>query len=144
MIAADFGPRPRPARPTARCSASSSTCPTGGLVDIWTVSAPTNGSTIVIFAAASDFGLTDGSGPFDYAVDTFSLEGFGDDSTSGVAGFDPFHPALSQGDFIGLDHGDAATLPVSVDLAQFATAPALGWMVVTMDDKQRWRARPIS
>lgn len=107
----------------------------GSLVDIWTVSAPTNGSTIVIFAAASDFGLTDGSGPINYAIDTFSLEGFGDDSTSGVAGFDAFHPALSQGDFIGLDHGDAANLHVSIDLAQFATAPALGWMVVTMDDK---------
>jgi minor extracellular serine protease Vpr len=108
---------------------------TGGLVDIWTVSAPTNGSTIVVFAAASDFGLTASSGPFDYAVDTFSLEGFGDDSTSGLAGFDAFHPALSQGDFIGLDRGDRVNLPVSVDLARFAAAPAFGWMVVTMDDR---------
>ena len=107
---------------------------TGGLVDLWTVSGPTNGSTIVIYAAASDFGLTEASGPFDYAVDTFSLEGFGDDETSGFAGFDPFHSAVSQGDFIGLDHGDHATLPVSVDLAHFGAAPALGWMIVTMDD----------
>jgi minor extracellular serine protease Vpr len=107
---------------------------TGGLVDLWTVSAPTNGSTMVIYAAASDFGVTAASGPFDYAVDTFSLEGFGDDATSGFAGFDPFQPAVSQGDFIGLDHGDHATLPVTVDLAHFGAAPALGWMIVTMDD----------
>ncbi len=107
---------------------------TGDLVDIWTVSAPANGSTIVIYAAASDFGLTDGGGPFDYAVDTFSLQDFGDDSTTGFAGFDPFHPAVSQGDFVGLDSGDRAGLPVTVDLARFGDAPALGWMVVTMDD----------
>jgi hypothetical protein len=107
---------------------------TGDVVDLWTVSGPTNGSTIVVYAAASDFGLTAASGPFDYAVDTFSLEGFGDDETSGFAGFDPFQPAVSQGDFIGLDHGDHATLPVSVDLAHFGPAPALGWMIVTMDD----------
>ena len=109
---------------------------TGGtLVDIWNVSAPVNGSTMVIYAAASDFGLSDGSGAFDYAVDASSLEGFGEDATSGNASFDPYHSALSQGDFIALTHGGHATLPVSIDLAQFADAPALGWMVVTMDDR---------
>ncbi|HEX7472267.1 MAG TPA: S8 family serine peptidase, partial [Candidatus Limnocylindrales bacterium] len=109
---------------------------TGGtLVDIWNVSAPTNGSTMVIYAAASDFGLADGSGAFDYSVDATSLEGFGEDHTSGTASFDPFHSALSQGDFVTLTHGGHATLPVSVDLAHFADAPALGWMVVTMDDR---------
>ena len=89
---------------------------------------------MVIYAAASDFGLADGSGAFDYSVDAISLEGFGTDSTSGTASFDPFHPAVSQGDFIGLAHGDHVALPVSVDLTSFAAAPALGWMVVTMDD----------
>lgn len=109
---------------------------TGGtLVDIWNVSAPVNGSTMVIYAAASDFGLSDGSGAFDYAVDASSLEGFGEDATSGTASFDPYHSALSQGDFVALTHGGHATLPVSIDLAQFADAPALGWMVVTMDDR---------
>jgi len=103
-------------------------------VDLWTVSAPTNGSTIVVYAAASDFGLTDGSDPIDYSVESLSLEGFGDDATSGHATFDPFHPAVSQGDFIGLDHNDAASLPVTVDLAQFAKTSSLGWMIVTMDD----------
>ncbi len=107
----------------------------GSLVgDPWTVSAPTNGSTIVIYAAASDFGLADGSGPIGYSVDSFSLEGFGDDATSGNATFDPFHPAVSQGDFVGLDHNDVASLPVTVGLAQFAATPSLGWMIVTMDD----------
>lgn len=107
----------------------------GALVDIWTVSAPVNGSTMVIFAAASDFGLADGSGAFDYAVDALSIEGFGTDSTSGTASFDPYHSAVSQGDFVGLDRGDHVALPVSIDLAQYDDAPALGWMVVTMDDR---------
>ena len=107
---------------------------TSDIVDIWTVSAPVNGSTMVIYAAASDFGLADGDPAFGYSVDAFSLEGFGDDSTSGIATFDPFHPALSQGDFVGLDQGDTLALPVSVDLTRFAAAPAIGWMFVTMDD----------
>lgn len=112
---------------------------TGGLVDIWTVSAPVNGSTIVIYAAASDFSLNDTSPPFGYSVDAFSLEGFGNDSTSGTATFDPFHPALSQGDFATLAHGAHINLPISVDLANFAAAPALGWMIVTMDDRNGGR-----
>ena len=107
---------------------------TGALVDIWTVSAPVNGSTIVIYAAASDFGLAAGAGRFEYALDAISIEDFGSDSTTGTASFDAFDPSVSQGDFIGLEQGDSASLPVAVDLARFADTPALGWMVVTMDD----------
>ena len=78
--------------------------------------------------------LTDGSGPIDYAIDTFSLEGFGDDATSGCAGLRSVPARGLAGRLHRPRPWRPAHLPVTVDLAQFGTAPALGWMIVTMDD----------
>jgi len=106
------------------------------LVDLWPVSAPVNGSNYLLLAAASSLGLTGAAGSFDY--DTYAYPVFQDgpsDSAAGQGHFDPFHPAVSQGDFIRLDKGQSASLGLSVDIAAFKANPALGWLIATSDDK---------
>ena len=106
----------------------------GQLIDKWNAIAPTNGSSLILYAAASDFDWADGDGALAVSVNTFSLLGLGDDSTSKSALFDPFHPAVSNGDYIPLAGGASTTEPVEVDLDQQADAPALGWLVLANDD----------
>ncbi len=107
---------------------------TGDIIDLWSVAAPANGSSVVLYTAASDFGLTDGSPAIRFTVESFSLIDLGDDAVTGTASFDPFNPTFSNGDFEQLDKGDQVTIPASVDLEAFETNPALGWMVVSHDD----------
>jgi hypothetical protein len=106
----------------------------GLVVDEWNVIAPSNGSTAILYAAASDFGLASGDDPFGVSVQTFSATGLGDDSTAASALFDPWNPAVSQGDFIPLSHGQSVTEPAIVDVGSFEVTPALGWLVVANDD----------
>jgi hypothetical protein len=107
---------------------------TGQIIDAFTVGAPANGSTVELPALASDMGLTAGSSSFDYTAAGFSIFGGPFDVASGVGHFDALHPAVSQGDFLSVGRGGSAALGVSVNKAGFAANPALGWMVVTLDD----------
>ena len=79
-------------------------------------------------------GLGTGHSSFDYTAAGFSIFGGPFDIASGVGHFDALHSALSQGDFVSLGRGGTASLGVSVNEAGFAANPALGWMVVTLDD----------
>ena len=49
--------------------------------------------------------------------------------------FDPFAPALSQGQSVELPPGARASIPVTVDEAELASQTAPGWLVVTLDDR---------
>jgi minor extracellular serine protease Vpr len=107
------------------------------IIDLWIASSPANGSTMLLPAVATfDLGLEPGNSSFDYTVAAFDLiGGTGGDEVSGVGHFDAFAPALSQGDYIRLNRGGGSTtLPLSVNKARFATDPALGWMLVALDD----------
>ena len=106
---------------------------TGTVVAVWDAFAPTDGSTAILYMAASDIGWSDGDGPINVSVNTFSLAGLGDDET-GSAWFDPFNPAVSNGDYIHLVHGASVTEPAAVDLDVQADAPAHGWFVLANDD----------
>ena len=57
------------------------------------------------------------------------------DQIEGSATFDPYAPALSQGDQAELGPGGSARIPVQVDEAQLAGQTAPGWLVVTQDDR---------
>jgi minor extracellular serine protease Vpr len=109
-----------------------------------------NGSTIEAAMVASDLGI----GPsvqagtpapdedFNYTVASFSIvPGSSQDFVTNeagnaiaFAGFDPWDPAVSQGDFITIAPAGAATLPLTVHRPQQAANPARGWMAVTVDD----------
>jgi len=111
---------------------------TGDIIDIFFADAPMNGSTIELPAVASEIGLVQKSAKpvtFAYAVNAFSLVPGGLVDTTGAALFDPFHPAVSSGDFATLSAGGGATsLPLSIDKSQQAKTPARGWLVASVDD----------
>ena len=111
---------------------------TGDVIDAFFADAPMNGSTIELPAIASEIGLTQKAAKptaFRYTVNAFSLVPGGIVDTTGSALFDPFHPAVSSGDFSPLAAGGGtASLPLSIDKSQQAKTPALGWLVASVDD----------
>lgn len=118
----------------------------GNIIDIWFADAPMNGSTVLLPTLASDLGLSPSSGPFDYYADGFSLEGAAPDFVDGTGHFDPSltDPAVSNADFFSMTGSGSITTPkvaasstnlqLTINQERFANAPALGWMVVTLDD----------
>ena len=57
-----------------------------------------------------------------------------EDVVDGRASLSVFDPAVSNGDFIGLDPGGSDTLDVSVNEAGHGDNPSKGWMIVSLDD----------
>jgi minor extracellular serine protease Vpr len=107
----------------------------GNLIDAFVGDAPMNGSTILLPALASELGLKKGNSDFNYSVVGFSIEHSSIvDVVPGTGRFDAWKPAVSQGDFIALAPGAVATLNLSVDRGKFASAPTLGWLIVSLDD----------
>ena len=101
---------------------------------IFYADAPSNGSTVELPVLASSLGLSNGHGKFSYEMAAEDLSTGGTDIVNGTAWFDAYAPALSSGDFIGLDPGTTSDLAFNVDNNLIKQTPALGWMVVTMDD----------
>lgn len=106
----------------------------GNLVDAFFADAPENGSTVELPALASDLGLSSTSPTFSYSVAGFSVENGGADFVPGTARFNAFAPTISSGQFLTIPPGSSANLDLSVDRLRFGSAPALGWMVVSLDD----------
>jgi len=118
---------------------------TGAIIDAFFADAPMNGSVVELPALASDLGLSQNPsnlGPgkrggqsqqFTYAVNAFGLVTGGVDTTS-AATFNPFVPPVSSGDFGTLPPGSATAMPLTIDKDQQKKTPALGWLVVSVDD----------
>ncbi len=105
------------------------------LVDAWLADAPTNGSTVILPALASDLGLTADAGSFSYWVTAFDgFTGVGD-QTRASRPFDAFAPAQSTGDFVAVDSGDKAKVPAWASKVAIASGDVRGWLVVTLDDR---------
>jgi len=124
---------------------------TGDIVDAYLADAPMNGSTIELPTLASDLGLFDkgtklppGQGPaqqqFTYTVNSFSEVPGTFVDTTGVAAFNPFSPALSNGVFnedgslTAVPAGGTASLPLTVDRSELKKQSPLGWLVASVDD----------
>jgi len=56
------------------------------------------------------------------------------DSIATTARFNAFGSALSNGQFLSLAPGERAAVPVALNPVEFAVTPALGVMVVTLDN----------
>ena len=96
--------------------------------------APTDGTTIELAVVASDIGVTAANPRFSYqaqAIDGFTGNA---DVLAGTAKFNAFSSAISQGDFEDLAPGARASVPVTVNATEFAQTPALGQMVVSIDN----------
>lgn len=98
--------------------------------------APMNSSTVLCGVAASQLGITSASQPFDYGVAAGEPIGSGAivNNVGGVGHFDAFAPTISQGDHAVLRPGGVDELELTIDSNRFSDAPALGWMVVSLDD----------
>ena len=73
---------------------------------------------------------------FTYAAFGFDLlDTYPDDTSSGTARYNAWMPAIGPFAFGSVAPDATATVPVSIDAAEFAQTPALGLMVVTQDNK---------
>jgi len=99
-------------------------------------SAPTDSSTILIPVVASDLGLTEAAGGFTYSVASFTVEDAkAGDEMPGVATYDPWKPAISNGGYTVVPRNGTATLPITMDVAAAAAQKPKGVMVVAIDNK---------
>ena len=117
------------------------------LIDGSVANVATNGTTLLLPALASDFGLKKG-GPssFDYWVESYTVASdtqqwdvmFTGDSgadNSQNARFDAFKPSISNGFFKPLGANKVTTIPLRVNTSTLHTNRGQkGWLVVTMDD----------
>jgi hypothetical protein len=103
----------------------------GDITDAWLADAPLNGSTLLLPALASDFGLMAGD-TLAYKVAAWDGYVFGAyDETGWSQTFDPWDMMQSQGQFKAVDGKDAAKTK-----AWFYRVPSVkGWLVVSMDDQ---------
>jgi minor extracellular serine protease Vpr len=108
---------------------------TQGLAADFLIDAPTNSSTVLLPVLAGDVGVTSANPRFSYTVQSFDLESNSQDSFTGSASFNAFSSAVSTGDFVAVDPNAAIGVTVSVNPAEFAVTPSLGFMIVSQDNK---------
>jgi subtilisin family serine protease len=106
----------------------------GNLYRIFYADAPMNGSVIELPAFASDMGITSGAPTFAYSIVGVDLITGNVDAVAATAAFNAFNPSVSNGQFASLAAGASATLPISVNVSLQTATPALGWMVVSLDN----------
>lgn len=98
--------------------------------------APTDSSTILLPVYASDLGLTAKSGAFEYQVASFSsLNEAASDQMPGVATYDPWNKAISNGNLVTVGVNKSATVRLAINDAQVARQKPLGTMVVVLDNR---------
>jgi minor extracellular serine protease Vpr len=105
--------------------------------------APTDSSTMTLPVDFSQLGLTSASPRFTYWVESFGLTDSTIDVGDMTATYNAFSPSVSVGGFDVVDPGGSATEPLSVNAAEFARSPALGWLVVSQENKSKDEASLI-
>jgi minor extracellular serine protease Vpr len=106
----------------------------GGAVVRFLAQAPTDGSTMLLPVLASDLGLSQAKSAFTYEAVSFSLEGPGIDPMDGVAGYNPWSPAVTNGQFVTVNPGASAQVQVTFDRNRSRVQEPLGVMVVSHDN----------
>jgi len=112
----------------------------GGFID-YVTDAPTDSSTMVLPVDLALFSDSNPATSLDGTVNkriTYWVTGYGlTDNTSDTtakAVFNPFTPAVSTGMYDGLAGNGTATETLTVNPAEQALSPALGWMVVSHEN----------
>lgn len=97
--------------------------------------APTDSSTIILPVYASDLGLTSAAGTFSYTVEAYSVtEGGSDEMTGANSTYNPWSPALQNGQFVEVPRNGTTSVDVAVNGAAFAAQNPLGVMTVVLDN----------
>ncbi|MFT4295429.1 MAG: S8 family serine peptidase [Micropruina sp.] len=98
--------------------------------------APTDSSTILLPVDAADLGLSKSSGAFRYEVSSYSfVEEAATDEIAGTASYDPWKPAISNGDYATVPVSGSNTVQVTFDTTAVADQKPLGTMIVVLDNK---------
>ena len=100
------------------------------LVDAWLADAPLNGSTLLLPALASDFGLMAGD-TLAYKVKSYNGYDGSSDETGWSQTFNPWAMKQSQGQFKAVDGRDTAKTKAWF----YRVSSVKGWLVVALDDQ---------
>src|SRR5712664_2164319 len=110
---------------------------------VFAATAPTNESTILMPIVAADVGVKASSPRFAYAAQGFDgftgdFDFLGENADGTVAAnagrFNAFNNAVSTGAFAVVGPRSSASVPLTIDAAEFAATPALGVMVVGIEN----------
>jgi hypothetical protein len=105
--------------------------------------APTDSSTLLVPFLSTDLCrqgnacLSDAHPHITYATygfGIFGVSGVDNDQADNAGRFNPWTPAISNGDFQSLAPGATSTSAVTIDADEWAATPAAGVMVVTTDN----------
>src|SRR4029077_20646684 len=96
--------------------------------------APTDGNTVLMPLVAADVGITTSNPRFSYVAQTTDLLSGNIDTITTPARFNAFNNSISTGAFDLLPPGASASEPISIDRTEFALTPALGEMVVSIEN----------
>jgi hypothetical protein len=107
---------------------------TGRIVARFLTAAPTDGSTLLLQVRSSDIGLSPSNPRFSYQVNSINWNG-DFNAVPGVAKFNAFTSAISQGDFVTVAPGASASSAAQIDPVEWALTPSLGVMVVDMESR---------
>jgi len=97
--------------------------------------APTDGTTVLMPVIAADAGITSANPRFGYIAETFDLIGGASDTITATAKFNAFNSSISTGAFVTLAPGASASVPLSINRTEFRLTPALGQMVVSLENR---------
>ncbi len=103
------------------------------------VNTPTDGTTLLLPVLASDLGVTSANPRFSYSVNSFAYTGESDTTTS--ASFNPFNNSVTTGSYATLAPGKHASVALSISADEWKLTPALGVMVVGMENFNGGQAR---
>jgi minor extracellular serine protease Vpr len=103
----------------------------------------TDNSTVYLYAFRTQLrqtgfparSLTAGNPRFTYEVDVFAgRDGTDDIGSGGIAQMNAYSPSLPTGQFATVARNGTATVPVHINVAEWAQTPALGVMIVGLDN----------
>jgi len=103
--------------------------------------APTDSSTALLPVLSSQLCRTGepclnaGNPRLRYRIDSFDLHDDSVDSPAGIGQYNAFSSSISQGAFVPLPVGASAQVPITINPAEWALTPALGVMVVALDNR---------
>ncbi|HEU4864255.1 MAG TPA: S8 family serine peptidase, partial [Candidatus Limnocylindria bacterium] len=107
---------------------------TGDATVNFLATARSDSSTVLLPFLTGQTDITADQPSFSYTAATFSLEGAGVDLVDGSAKYNAYSPAISQGQFATVAPGGSTKVNVSVNNAEWANTPALGAMIVVIDN----------
>jgi minor extracellular serine protease Vpr len=99
--------------------------------------APTDSSTILMPIVAADAGITSANPRFSYIAESLDGVSGNSDAITTPAKFNAFSNSISTGAFVSLNPGATASVALTIDPKEFSVTPALGEMVVAIENSNR-------